>query len=129
MSAGLSLALLSLALRRCAQLAAALFGIMMLLFECLLHIPKIVSGPGNRIFWAVALRDLVFSMGALALAVSQTNTLQTRGRNALLRLARLVIAIAILLFSVEHFLHPEFAPGVPLRNLTPAWILIRVFWG
>ena len=57
---------LSLAARKYAGLAAALFGVMLLLFECLIHIPNIAGQPRNRILWAVAVRDLTFSTGALA---------------------------------------------------------------
>jgi hypothetical protein len=28
---------------------------------------------------------------------------------------------------VEHLLHPEYVPGVPLPKLTPEWILGRIF--
>jgi uncharacterized membrane protein len=30
---------------------------------------------------------------------------------------------------VEHFLHPEFKPGVPLEQVTPLWIPLRIPWG
>jgi asparagine N-glycosylation enzyme membrane subunit Stt3 len=31
-------------------------------------------------------------------------------------------------FSVEHFLHPEFIPGVPLGKVTIAWDPGRLLW-
>jgi uncharacterized membrane protein len=137
---------LSLAARKYAGLAAALFGVMLLLFECLIHIPNIAGQPRNRILWAVALRDLTFSTGALALGLSQisaqrtganpsTSSGQVLGHQRLyptqpkkgwvghpvVTVARFVIGIAFVFFAVEHFLHPEFAPGVPLGTLTPPW--------
>jgi uncharacterized membrane protein len=39
------------------------------------------------------------------------------------------IAIAIIFFAVEHFLHPEFAPGVPLPKVTPTWVPLYSFLG
>src|SRR5205814_3889838 len=42
---------------------------------------------------------------------------------------RIVVAIAAIFFAIQHFLHPEFAPGVPLLKVTPAWIPLRPFWG
>ena len=68
---------LSLAARKYAGLAAALFGVMLLLFECLIHIPNIAGQPRNRILWAVALRDLIFSAGALAFGLSQISAQKT----------------------------------------------------
>ena len=41
-------------------------------------------------------------------------------------MSRFVIGIAFVFFAVEHFLHPEFAPGVPLGTLTPPWFLGRL---
>jgi uncharacterized membrane protein len=43
--------------------------------------------------------------------------------------ARVFVAVPLLFFAVEHFLHPEFAPGVPLAEVTPDWVPIRAFWG
>jgi uncharacterized membrane protein len=114
-------AALSLVVKKQAGLAAALFGVMLLLFELLISIPRVVSAPGNRFAWAVALRDLAFSGGALAFAATQTETWRTQGRHRVITVARLFIGIPIAFFGVEHFLHPEFAPGVPLARLTPSW--------
>ena len=55
-------AALSIVVKRHAQLAATLLGIMFLLFEVLLHIPKVVANPRDRFAWAVALRDLSFRL-------------------------------------------------------------------
>jgi hypothetical protein len=41
----------------------------------------------------------------------------------------IVIAIAAISFAVEHFLHPEFAPGVPLKKMTPSWVPFLSLWG
>jgi len=122
-------AALSIAVKIHAGLAAALFGVMLLMFELLLHIPRIAGAPGNRFFWAVALRDLAFSGGALAFAAIQTETWRTPGTHRVIGLARFFLGIPIAFFGVEHFLHPEFAPGVPLIKLTPVWIPAHLLWG
>ncbi len=41
----------------------------------------------------------------------------------------MVIAIAAIFFAAEHFLHPEFAPGIPLEKLTPPWVPFPSAWG
>ncbi len=43
-------------------------------------------------------------------------------------MARIVIAIAAIFYAVQHFLHPEFAPGVPLEMMTPSWVPFPSVW-
>lgn len=121
-------AALSIVVKRHAQLAATLLGIMFILFEVLLHIPRVVANPRDRFAWAVALRDLSFSGGAFAFAGAQMKARPTNGVPGLVTLGRFFVAIPAVFFGVEHFLHPEFAPGVPLNKLTPTWIPMRLFW-
>jgi uncharacterized membrane protein len=102
--------------------------VMIFLFVILLHIPRVVGNPRDRFAWAVALRDLSFSGGAFAFASTQAKAPRPASTPILLTLARYSMAIAALFFGVEHFLHPEFAPAVPLEKLTPAWIPLRLFW-
>jgi uncharacterized membrane protein len=42
---------------------------------------------------------------------------------------RVVLAIAAIFFGVEHFLHPQFAPGVPLEKVMPSWVPFPSVWG
>lgn len=119
----------SIVIKKKAQLAATLAGIMFCSFVLLLHIPNVVASPHNRIVWAVALRDLAFSGGAFAFAGAQINPRPATGMPALVHLGRLFVGIAVLFFSMEHFLHPDFVPGVPLGKVVPTWIPLRLFWG
>jgi uncharacterized membrane protein len=104
----------SIALRIRTRLSATLLGIMFSAFVLMIHLPNVAANPGNRFLWAVALRDLTFATGAFALAGMRTGPL---------------VAVSLLFFAVEHFLHPEFMPGVPLAKLTPDWVPPRDFWG
>jgi hypothetical protein len=38
------------------------------------------------------------------------------------------VGIPAIVFGWEHFLHPAFAPGIPMEAITPAWIPGRRFW-
>lgn len=107
---------------RWVRLTATLLACMFFLFVVLIHVPNVAAKPGDRIVWAVALRDLSFGGGALAMAATQS-----RGRPALA--ARFCIAIPLVFFAVEHFLHPGFVPGVPLGKMTPAWMPLPPAWG
>lgn len=111
--AGLSLATLVQA-----RLAAALLGITFLIFVLVMDLPAAFSHPHNRFFWALALRQLAFSGGAFAFAMSPW-----RSRSSLFAgFPRFFIGIPALVYGVEHLLHPEFVPGIPLQKLTPGWI-------
>ena len=87
----------------------------------MLHIPNVLANLRDRIFWAVALRDLTFGSGAFALAGAMYPPLSPR-RHSAITVSRIFIGVVLMVFGVEHFLHPAFAPGVPLSKLTPAWV-------
>jgi uncharacterized membrane protein YphA (DoxX/SURF4 family) len=48
-------------------------------------------------------------------------------RKSLITVGRVLIAIAAIIFGVQHFLHPLGLPGVPLQKQMPAWIPARTF--
>ncbi|MGO8816671.1 MAG: hypothetical protein ACLQVG_18700 [Terriglobia bacterium] len=121
-------AALAITINRLAPLAAALVGIMLFLFVALIHIPNVVANPGDRFRWAVALRDISFSGGAFAFAGAHAWGGRIRRFAWMVTLGRFFIAIPAVFFSMEHFLHPEFIPGVPLGKVTLAWVPLRLVW-
>lgn len=120
-------AALSLVIRRHVVLTAGLLAAMFLIFVVTIHLPNVVANPRNRILWAVMLRDTSFAAGALALAGSTSATALRTTRRWLIIAGRVLFGLPILVFGVEHFLHPEFAPGVPLAKITPGWFPFRYF--
>jgi uncharacterized membrane protein len=130
-------AALSLALRKYLRLSSTLLAIMFFLFVLLIHIPNVATQLHDRFVWAVVLRDLSFAAGALALSatpnLSTTSNFgaprnQDRRSKILTRIAATGIGVALIVYGIEHFLHPEFAPGVPLSKLTPAWVPLPTAW-
>ncbi len=125
--AALLAAALSIAVHRFADLAATLLGVMIFCFVVLIHWPRLMANPADRISIAVILRDLAFSAGALSLGAAQG--LEPPGMAAkLIATARTVVAISLLFFGVEHFLHPGFVPVVPLELRMPAWMPFHFLW-
>jgi uncharacterized membrane protein len=108
----------SLALGVYTRLAGLLLGFMWLGFVLLIHIPNVVAQP-SRFQAALVARDLSFGLAAWTLV----------GNSRLTTACRIGLAAIYLFFGVEHLLHPEFSPGVPLRIMTPEWIPLRPVWG
>lgn len=114
-------AALSIATKVQARLSATLLGVMIFFFVLSIHLPKVLANPHDRIAWAVLVRDSSFAGGSWALAGSQTEEWRNHGTHKLITLGRLLIAIAAVFFGVEHFLHSQFVPVVPLGKLMPTW--------
>jgi uncharacterized membrane protein YphA (DoxX/SURF4 family) len=114
-----------------ARLAASLLGMTFLIFVIAMDVPAVVTNPGNRFSWTLALRQLAFSGGAFALAISPWSARQKQASSprfaAWANFPRFFVGIPALFYGVEHLLHPAYVPGVPLRKLTPEWIPGRIF--
>jgi len=114
-----------------ARLAAALVGMTFLIFVLVMDLPGTLAHPHNRFFWALALRQLAFSGGAFAFAMSPLST-ETKppSRAQLMKILaaipRFFVGIPSIFYGVEHLLHPEYVPGIPLQKLTPEWIPGRI---
>lgn len=119
----------SLTVRRYARLSSTLLGIMFCLFVGMVYLPGALAHPQSRFAWIFALRDLSFAAGAWALAGLYRRACSPQASRWMILFARIVIAIAAIFFGVQHFLHPEFAPGVPLEKLTPSWVPFPSLWG
>jgi len=124
--AALLAASLSIATKIQVRWSGLLFGIMMFLFVVMVHIPRVLASPSDRIPWTIVIREMSFAGGAWLLAAS---AMREPGASKLSTVGRVLIAIAALFFGVEHFLHPAGCPGVPLEKLTPVWIPGRLLIG
>ena len=122
---------LSLISGRLVRWSALLAGAMLLAFVAMIHAPLVVADLHDRFAWAVLLRDTAFAAGLVALAgsLAPPHASPIPGWARLVTPARLAFAVAALFFAVEHFLHPEFAPAVPLEKMTPAWAMAPRLWG
>jgi len=121
-------AALSLVTRIKARLAASLLGLTFFLFVVLMDIPAWARDPRNRFALALVLRELSFSGGALALAASLTEQWRERGTHLLATIARYFVAIPVLYYSFEQFMHADHVPGIPLVMVTPPWVYGHAIW-
>jgi len=111
-----------------ARLSAGLLALTFFLFVALMHGPGWAQDPRNRFALAVALRETSFSGGALALAASLTGLGSGRAAQVMAKIARYFVAIPVLFFSFEQFLHGQNVPGIPLKLVTPDYIYGHAIW-
>jgi len=121
-------AALSLVTRVQARLSASLLALNFFLFVVLMDVPAWAQDPRDRFGLALVLRELSFSGGPLALAASLTGQWRERGTHILATIARYFIAVPVLFYSFEQFLHADHVPGVPLERVTPPYIFGHAFW-
>jgi uncharacterized membrane protein YphA (DoxX/SURF4 family) len=111
-----------------ARLAASLLGLTFFLFAVLMDLPAWAQDPRDRFATALMLREIAFSGGALALAATLTGPRHQRSAHIVATIARYFVAIPILYYSFEQFLHADHVPGIPLPAVTPAWIRGHSIW-
>ena len=121
-------AALSLVTKIQARLSASLLALTFFLFVVLMDAPAWAHNPRNWILLTLTLRELSFSGGPLALAASLTEQSRGRGTQVLATIARYFVAIPVLFFSFEQFMHGNHVPGIPLARLTPQWIYGHAIW-
>lgn len=103
-------------------------GIMFVLFLLTIYLPNLIENPHDRFAISNPLRDVSLCVGALALAWTRSAEGRRRRLRWLATAVRWIFGATVLYFGVEQFLHPEFAPGVPLEMLTPLWMPGRIAW-
>jgi uncharacterized membrane protein len=119
----------SLTVGKFVRWSSTLLGLMFFLFVCMIYLPGALARPNNRFAWIFLLRDLSFAGGAWALAGLHSRASSAQQSKWMILFGRMVVAIAAIFFAVQQFLHPEFAPGVPLEKMTPSWIPFPSVWG
>jgi uncharacterized membrane protein YphA (DoxX/SURF4 family) len=110
------------------RLAASLLALNFFLFVVLMDLPAWAQSPRDRFGLAIALRELSFSGGPLAMAAALTEQSRERLRHLLATIARYFVAIPVLFYGLEQFLHADHVPGVPLDRLTPTYIYGHAIW-
>ena len=119
---------LSLMTRIQARLSASLLALTFFLFVVLMDLPAWAQDPRNRFAPTLALRELAFCGGPLALAASLTDEWRERGTHILATIARYFVAIPVVFYSFEQFMHGDHVPAVPLEPLTPAYVYGHAIW-
>jgi uncharacterized membrane protein YphA (DoxX/SURF4 family) len=121
-------AALSMVTKIQARLSSGLLALTFFLFVVLMDAPAWLQNPRDRFGLTLALRELSFSGGALALTASLTGLWRERGTDVLATIARYFITIPVLFFSFEQFMHANHVPIIPLQPITPEYIHGHAIW-
>lgn len=113
---------LSIATGVAVRWSGLLFGIMMFLFVATIHLPGALREPHDRIIWTIVFRELSFGGAGWLLAGLAADGWRGASRSTLIAVGRALVTTALIVFGIEHFLHPTGLPGVPLRKEMAAWI-------
>jgi uncharacterized membrane protein YphA (DoxX/SURF4 family) len=125
---GFILAGVSIATGRMARLVALLLGVVLLVYGLVRYVPALVTRIHDPGPWTVLFEILAMVGGAWVLAASfpDEGLRSPSWDNVVWRLAdvgRFLIAIALVVFAVQHFMYARF-----VATLIPAWIPARLFW-
>lgn len=110
------------------RLAASLLALTFFLFVVLMDVPFWVHHPRDRFGLTLTLRELSFSGGPLALAASLGGPGRERTRHIFATIGRYFVALPVLFYSFEQFMHGDHVPGVPLEPLIPTYIYGHAIW-
>jgi uncharacterized membrane protein len=120
---------LSIATKIGVRWSGLLVGIMMFMFVAMLYLPgglrqmhAHIPWTRARFTWTIVFRESSFGGAAWLIATTATNRWRRPIKSTLITVGRIAIALAIIFFGIQHFLHPLGLPGVPLQKEMPAWV-------
>jgi uncharacterized membrane protein YphA (DoxX/SURF4 family)/uncharacterized membrane protein len=117
----------SLVTRIGARISASLLALTFFLFVVLMDIPGWLRRPADPFALTLVLRELAFCGGPLALAVALTAP-RRRIEDVLAIVAPVFVAVPILFYSFEQFVHPDHVPAIPLQPLRPDYVFGGAMW-
>ena len=111
-----------------ARLSATLLGCALFLYFLFLQLPRLIAQPHSPDPWTSGFELLALMGGAFVLArIEMPDGLRLEPANNILShlatIGRVVFAIALVVFAVQHFQYAKF-----VATIVPAWIPARLFW-
>jgi len=112
--------------------SASLLALLFLIIVATIDLPNLPRASHNRFFWTLTVREPSFAGGAMVLAGAVWRE-GARIGEALIAGGRLIVGVVMVFYGIEHFVYPQFVPGVPLEKAVPGWMpaptLIAYFVG
>lgn len=135
---------LSIATKIGVRWSGLLVGIMMFMFVGMLYLPSGLRHPhalasiltaytaypqegsgAARFTWTIVFRESSFGGGGWLLAATAKDGWRGPIRDWLIIIGRITVALAAIIFGIQHFPHHMGLPGVPLQKEMPAWVPAR----
>jgi uncharacterized membrane protein len=113
---------LSIATKIGVRWSGLLLGTMMFLFVAMLYLPSALRHPHARITRTIVFRELSFGGAGWILAGTAIHAWRGPAKSTLIVVGRICITMALIVFGIEHFLHPTGLPGVPLQKQMAEWL-------
>jgi uncharacterized membrane protein len=115
-------AALSFVAKRYVRWSSFGLALMFALFVLLMDLPSAIQSPSTRMFWMLTAREGTFSIGALALFAIAIRGDRPAMAKTLGTIARVWTAGVLVVYGIQHFLFPQFSPGVPSTTPTATWV-------
>ena len=113
---------LSIATGIAVRWSGALLGIMMFLFVLMLYLPSALTHLHARLTWTIVFRESSFGGAGWIIAGTAMEGWRRQRKSILVTVGRILVTLALIVFGIEHFLHPTGLPGVPLQKQLATWI-------
>ena len=110
-------------IRKTMHRAALLIGLLLFILFIYPHLVTLLGDMHNPNPWTVTAEDLALASGAFIISGDARNPTAPLGKSALARNGRILFAISLIVFAVQHFLYADF-----IATLVPAWIPFKLFW-
>jgi uncharacterized membrane protein len=112
---------LSIATKIAVHWSGLLVGLMMFMFVGMLYLPFALTHLHARLTWTIVFRESSFGGAGWILAGTAINGWR-RSKSVLINVGRVCVTLALIMFGIQHFLHPTGLPGVPLQKQLPGWL-------
>ena len=110
-------------IRKIMYRAALLIGLLLFILLIYPHLVTLLGDIHNPNPWTATAEDLALASGAIIIAGNARIPTAPLGKSAFARNGRILFAISLIVFAVQHFLYADF-----IATLVPVWIPFKLFW-
>jgi uncharacterized membrane protein len=103
--------------------AALLTGLLFFILFIYPHLFILLGDLHNPNPWTASAEDLALASGAFIISGDTLNADASNGKSNLIRNGRILFALSLIVFAVQHFMYADF-----IATLVPAWIPFKLFW-